>query len=107
MRVTYQELYDALLRALLTTNIEADRGRLCARLVADTTRDGVYSHGLSMFPRVMKMIASGSVDVTSRPVCVQRRGAFERWDGGAGIGTLNAYACMEAAIGLSRMHGIG
>ncbi len=107
MRVTYQELYDALLRALLTTRIEADRGRLCARLVADTTRDGVYSHGLSMLPRVMKMIASGSVDVMARPVCVQRRGALERWDGGSGLGTLNAYACMEAAIALSRAHGIG
>jgi 3-dehydro-L-gulonate 2-dehydrogenase len=107
MRVTYQELYDALLRALLTTRIDADRARLCARLIADTTRDGVYSHGLSMFPRLMTMIASGSVNVTARPVCVQSRGAFERWDGGGGIGPLNAYACMEAAIGLSRRHGIG
>jgi 3-dehydro-L-gulonate 2-dehydrogenase len=107
MRVTYQELYDALLRALLTTRLEAGRARLCARLIADTTRDGVYSHGLSMFPRLMKMIASGSVDVTAQPVCVQRRGALERWDGGGGIGPLNAYACMAAAIELSRTHGIG
>src|SRR5206468_5083874 len=32
---------------------------------------------------------------------------LERWDGGRGVGNLNAYACMEAAISLARRHGIG
>ena len=107
VRVTFQELYAALLKALMTTAIDAERGRLCARLIAETTRDGVYSHGLHMFPRLMKMIDTGIVDVTVQPVRVSGHGALERWDGGRGVGNLNAYACMEAAISLARRHGIG
>jgi 3-dehydro-L-gulonate 2-dehydrogenase len=107
MRVSYQELYDALVKALMTTPIEVGRARLCARLIAETTRDGVYSHGLNLFPRLMKMIGSGVVDVRAGALRVSGHGGLERWDGCRGIGNLNAYACMEAAIGLSRTHGIG
>src|SRR5206468_2022383 len=107
MRVGYQELCDALLRALSTTPLDAGRAALCARIVADTTRDGIYSHGLHMFPRLIKMMRSGVVDTTSRPVRTAGFGALERWDGRCGVGALNAHACMEAAIGLARTHGIG
>ena len=107
VRVSYQELYDALCGALSATAIDPGRAALCARLIADTTRDGVYSHGLSMFPRLLTMIASGIVDPTARPIRTASHGAIERWDGGRGVGNLNAYACMDAAIGLARSHGIG
>jgi len=107
VRVSYQELYDALLRVLSATGMDAERAALCARIVADTTRDGIYSHGLHMFPRLIKMMRSGVVDTTSRPVRTAGFGALERWDGRCGVGALNAHACMEAAIGLARTHGIG
>jgi 3-dehydro-L-gulonate 2-dehydrogenase len=107
VRVTYEELYGALLRALSATGMDAERAALGARLVADTTRDGVYSHGLHMFPRLIKMIGSGVVDATSRPIRTASFGALERWDGRFGVGALNAYECMQAAIALTRTHGIG
>jgi len=107
IRVSYGRLYDAVLRVLMTTDIDAERGALCARLIADTTRDGVYSHGLRMFPRLMTMIASGVVDATAPPIRIAGHGALERWDGRSGVGNLNAYACMDAAIGLARTHGLG
>jgi 3-dehydro-L-gulonate 2-dehydrogenase len=107
MRVSYQELFDALLRALCTTRLDPDRARLCARLIADASRDGVASHGLNLFPRLMTMIRSGVVDVHARPVRVSAYGAVERWDGRRGVGALNAYESMDAAIALARAHGIG
>jgi 3-dehydro-L-gulonate 2-dehydrogenase len=107
IRVSYRERYDALLRALLTTPLDAERAPLCARLIAETTRDGVYSHGLHMFPRLMNMIGSGIVDAAARPVRIARGGALERWDGCRGAGNLNAYACMARAIDAARTHGIG
>src|SRR6266487_651783 len=107
MRVSYEELYEALLRALKTTGLEPDRARLCAQLIADSSRDGVASHGLNLFPRLMTMIRAGVVDVAARPVRVSAYGALERWDGRRGIGTLNAHASMDAAIALARVHGIG
>lgn len=84
-----------------------ERADLCARLFADASRDGVASHGLNRFPRFMEMIRLGVIDVSATPVRVARAGALERWDGRRGPGNLNAYACMEIAIALSRQHGIG
>ena len=106
-RVTYQELYDVLLRALLKTKMESERAKLCAQLFADTSRDGVYSHGLNRFPRFMEMIHRGLVDIHAEPICVARHGTIERWDGKLGPGNLNAYRSMERAIELSREHGLG
>jgi 3-dehydro-L-gulonate 2-dehydrogenase len=107
MRVPYQELSDALLRALAGTGLDADRARLCARLIADSSRDGVPSHGLNLFPRLLAMIRSGVVDVSARPAKVAATGAVERWDGRRGVGALNAHACMDAAIALARQFGTG
>jgi 3-dehydro-L-gulonate 2-dehydrogenase len=107
MRISYQELFDAFVRVLCKTGLDDDRARLCARLVADASRDGVPSHGLNLFPRLIAMIRAGVVDVHARPVRVSAVGALERWDGQRGIGNLNAHASMDAAIALARVHGIG
>lgn len=107
MRVTYQELFDALLRALIRLGFEPDRAELCARLFADTDRDGVRTHGVNRFPRFVRMIRSGVVDVRARPLRVVSRGAFERWDGRGGPGNLNAHDSMARALELSREHGLG
>jgi 3-dehydro-L-gulonate 2-dehydrogenase len=85
----------------------AERADRCARLFCETTRDGVYSHGINRFPRLMKMIENGSVDVNAEPVRESGFGAMERWDGRKGMGNLNAEAAMQRAIELGRAHGIG
>lgn len=77
-RVPYHELYDVLLRALAKTGLEPDRARLCARLFAEASRGGVYSHGLNRFPRFLHMIRAGIVDVGARPARVASLGALER-----------------------------
>jgi 3-dehydro-L-gulonate 2-dehydrogenase len=107
MRVSFDELHHTLHRALATTGMDDDRARRCARLIAESTCDGVPSHGLNLVPRLMTMIRSGVVDVHARAARVSAHGAIERWDGRRGVGALNAYDAMDAAITLSRAHGIG
>src|ERR1700693_3649426 len=107
MRFSYLEIYNSLLRVLLKTGFAQDRAELCARLFADTTRDGVYSHGLNRFPRFVSMIRSGYIDVHAVPELLATAGPLERWDGKIGPGNLNAYHCMERAIALAHEHGIG
>ena len=102
MRVTYHELHDVLTRALVKAGLEPERARLSARLIADASRDGVPSHGLNLFPRLVTMIRSGVVDVQALPRCVSTHGAIARWDGGRGVGNLNAYEAMSAAIAMAR-----
>lgn len=106
-RVPYQELFDALLRVLLKLGFESERARLCARLFADASRDGVYSHGLNRFPRFVLQIQNGTINIHAEPELVAASGSLERWDGKLGPGPLNAYQCMERAITLSRKHGTG
>ncbi len=84
-----------------------DRAQACARLFAETTCDGVYSHGINRFPRFVAMIENGSIDVGASPRLVAGFGALERWDGCKGPGNLNAFAAMERAVELSRTHGVG
>jgi len=106
MIVSYAELAGTLERGLVAVGLDADRARRCAQLIADSTRDGVPSHGLNLFPRVVSMIRSGAIDPHARAVRVATHGALERWDGGRGIGALNAYDAMAAAIARARATGI-
>jgi 3-dehydro-L-gulonate 2-dehydrogenase len=107
MRIPYDELLDGLLRVLLKLNFEPTRARLCAKLFADASRDGIYSHGLNRFPQFVRMIRNGTVVVDAEPELATSFGSLERWDGKSGVGNLNAYQCMDRAIALSREHGIG
>ena len=107
MRVTYEELHQTLLSVLLKVGFEHGRADLCARLFAETDRDGVYTHGLNRFPRFFEMIERGIVDVRARAFCVESHGALERWDGRSGPGNLNASEAMARALELSRQNGVG
>jgi 3-dehydro-L-gulonate 2-dehydrogenase len=106
-RVPYTDLYKALNDAVLRLGLAEERAALCARLFADTTRDGVYTHGLNRFPRFAAMVANGSIDVHAEPSRIAGVGALERWDGHHGVGNLNAHAAMLRAMELAKRSGIG
>ncbi len=107
IRVSYEEMRLELLRVLLKQGFPPGRAELCARLFADASRDGVYTHGLNRFPRFIRNIQDGYVKVDAEPVKIEGIGALERWDGKGGPGNLNAYSAMERAIEIARRYGIG
>ena len=107
MRVPYQELENTLREVLRKEGFEEERAAACARLFAEASLDGVYSHGLNRFPRFIAMIHRGVIDVHAEAECVARFGAIERWDGRRGAGNLNAQHGMDRAIALAREHGTG
>jgi len=106
-RISFDELRATLEGVLRKLGFSASRAQACARLFAETTCDGVYTHGVNRFPRFVAMVRNGNVDVNAEPRCVAHFGALERWDGQKGPGNLNAQASMERAIALSREHGVG
>lgn len=107
MRVAFEELEETLAAALRGLGFEHSRADLCARLFAETTRDGVYTHGIARFPRFVRMIRAGRIDIHAAPEIVRGHGSLERWDGRCGPGNLNAWQSMERAIALARVHGVG
>jgi 3-dehydro-L-gulonate 2-dehydrogenase len=94
-------------RIFAAKGFEQTRAELCARLFAEATQDGVYTHGVERVPRFLKMIESGVVDVHAQPIPVRGYGAVEAWDGQRGPGNLNARWCMARAIELSLENAIG
>lgn len=107
MRISYEELNETLRNVLLKIGFTENRAALCARLFADTTRDGIYSHGLNRFPRFLKMVENGSIDIHAEPDKISNFGSLERWDGKRGVGNINARQSMKRAIELARENGVG
>ncbi len=107
MRIPYEEMHRELTRVLRKYGMEEERARLSARLFADASRDGIYSHGLNRFPTFVHTIELGQVDVHAVPTLTDSLGVIERWDGNSGPGNLNAWQCMRRAITLAKENGIG
>ena len=110
LRVPNDDLYHALERAMQHLGLRGERAALCARLFTETTRDGVYTHGLNRFPRFAEMVANGCIDANAEPTRIGDSTtaiAIERWNGNLGPGNLNAHTCMQRAITLSRQFGLG
>jgi len=106
-RIPFDEVRETLAGVLRKLGFSAERAQACARLFAETTRDGVYTHGVNRFARFAATVRNGCVDVDAEPRKLAGFGALERWDGRQGPGNLNAWAAMERAMELSRRHGLG
>jgi 3-dehydro-L-gulonate 2-dehydrogenase len=105
-RISFEEVQETLACVLGKLGFSAGRAQACARLFAETTCDGVYTHGINRFPRFVSMVRNGCVDVQAEPKQLGGFAALERWDGCKGPGNLNAQACMNRAMALSREHGV-
>ena len=107
LRVPFEELYGQFLRVLLKIGFARERAELCARLFAETSRDGLYTHGLNRFPRFIEYIKKGYVDIHAEPEMISELGIVEQWDGRLGPGNLNAWTCMDRAMALAKERGLG
>ncbi|MDI9470971.1 MAG: 3-dehydro-L-gulonate 2-dehydrogenase [Bacillota bacterium] len=107
MRVPYETICTELVRVLREIGFTPERADKAARLFVDASRDGVYSHGLNRFPRFVRNVGEGMIDVNAEPELIAAMGAVERWDGRRGPGMLNAAAMTDRAIQLAREHTVG
>ena len=56
MRIAYDEMKDVFERVLLKYGFPKKTADLSARLFTDNTCDGIASHGVNRFPRVVSYI---------------------------------------------------
>lgn len=106
MRLNYSEIEPVLNTILLKHGFSADRADLCARLITETSLDGVYSHGVNRFPVFVDTVRDGFVKPDQSPALLKNVNNFENWDGNLGPGNLNAWFCMERAIQLAKEYGM-
>lgn len=107
MRISFNEMAEIFTKILILKGFDKTDAYEAALLFTKTSLDGVYSHGVNRFPRVISYIDKGYIDVKAKATKTDAIGAFERWDGHLGLGNLNAKICMERAIELSKQFGIG
>ena len=105
-RIPFAELKAEFCRVLISRGCDQAAAELSARLLSETSCDGVYSHGANRFPRVIEYIDKGFIDLKARPSKVEGIGACERWDGHLGLGNVNAHTAMARAIELAKAYGI-
>ena len=80
-RIRFDEMKAEFKRVLIKKGCDEESADLSAQLMTETSCDGVYSHGVNRFPRVIDYIEKGYIDLKARPSKVDSMGAFERWDG--------------------------
>jgi 3-dehydro-L-gulonate 2-dehydrogenase len=107
MKVDYKTLRERFSSMLVQVGFEPSRADILAEVFAETTFDGVYSHGINRFPRFLNDVRTGTVFPDAVPRLIQRSGATEQWDGQKGPGILNALHCTDRAIALAKESGIG
>lgn len=107
MQVFYEEMKEKLQSILVKYGFDEKRAEESAKNFADSSLDGVYSHGYQRFPRVIDYIQKGYIDVNAVPEKITAFGAVERWDGHLGMGNLNAKMAMQRAVELAAQLGIG
>ncbi len=106
LRVPFDEVQARVERTLRALGL-GERSVLAAKLIAETDRDGVHTHGIARVPRMAEMIRLGRIDPSAEPQRVASFGALERWTGHRGPGNIAAYAAMNRAIELAHNHGVG
>ena len=67
MRVFYEEMKEKLQSILVKHGFDEKRAEESAKNFADSSLDGVYSHGYQRFPRVIDYIQKGYIDVNAVP----------------------------------------
>lgn len=107
MRVSFEELQAQFGRVLLKLRFAEERAALCARIFAENSRDGVYSHGLNRFPVFVQMVKEGLIAIDAEPEMVAQNGVTEQWDGHLAPGMYTATKAMQRAIGLAKENGMG
>ena len=107
LRIPYEIVKETIKKALLQAGLTEEQAEACAQVHAQSSADGVESHGLNRVPRFVDYIRRGWVNPEGKPELKGAKGAVENYDGHLGIGVLNGLFCADRAVELAKAHGIG
>ena len=106
-RIRFEEMKATIRQAFLNAGMPEEKAEVCARIHTESSRDGVYSHGLNRVERFVDYIGKGWVDVNAEPTLALNMGAMEIYNGNLGPGILNATFAMNRATEMAKQNGMG
>lgn len=105
--ITFEELLKTMLDILLLNGVEFYKAEKVAETLANSTLDGVNSHGVNRLPLLIEYIRRGYVSINVEPVIINASNSFCQVDGKFGLGILNAQFCTNKAIEIASENGVG
>lgn len=106
-RIQYEDMTAEFRRILMDRGFDKETAGESATLFAQNSLDGVYSHGVNRFPKVVSYIDKGYIDPKASPSVEAAFGSMERWNGNLAMGNTSARKAMNRAIDLAKDHGAG
>jgi 3-dehydro-L-gulonate 2-dehydrogenase len=106
-RIVFNEMKATIKTAFILAGMPADRAEICAGIHTESSRDGVYSHGLNRVARFIDYIKKGWIDVHATPTLDSNLGALEIYNGHMAPGILNAIFAMNRATEIAEKNGVG
>ena len=106
-RIPFDEMTATIKMAFALAGMPEDKAEICARTHAESSMDGIYSHGLNRVERFVDFISKGWVDVDASPSLDLNLGAMEVYHGNLGPGITNAIFAMDRAVELASKNGLG
>ena len=106
-RIPFDLMKSTIKQAFLNAGMPEAKADICAQIHTESSRDGVYSHGLNRVERFVDYIGKGWVDVHAEPSLENSLGNIEIYNGNLGPGILNALFAMNRATEIAAKHGLG
>ena len=107
MRVSFEQLQREIKRVFVKYGLSEEKAETCSRIHAESTYDGIYSHGVNRVSRFADYLQKGWVDADADPVIEKDFGAIRIINGNLGPGVLNALFGADQAMALADRFGIG
>lgn len=106
MRIPFEEAVAVMKEKLVKYGSPEDYAQEVAYVMAENSLEGVYTHGINRYMRLINNMKDGLT--LPNEVCekVAGLGGYEVWDGKLGFGIVNARICTNRAIELAKEHGI-
>jgi 3-dehydro-L-gulonate 2-dehydrogenase len=106
-RIQFSEMKSTIKQAFLNAGMPEEKAEICARIHTESSRDGVYSHGLNRVERFVEYLHKGWVDGHAEPTLQSSLGTMEIYNGNMGPGILNALFAMNRATEIANANGLG
>lgn len=106
-RIQFSEMKSTIKQAFLNAGMPEEKAETCARIHTESSRDGVYSHGLNRVERFVEYLHKGWVDGHAEPTLQSSLGTMEIYNGNMGPGILNALFAMNRATEMAKANGLG
>ena len=106
-RIPFDEMKSTIKQAFLNAGMPKEKAEVCAQIHTESSRDGVYSHGLNRVERFVEYIGKAWVDTNAEPSLELNLGSLEIYNGNLGPGILNAIFAMNRATEIAEKNGLG